>query len=501
MEKPRAILSAAVLSAVIGVACAFAAVATVQARGSAKQVHGIAKQTQVSTKHARESATQPQGAAAQTQATAPQVQGTATPTQEGASQPQATAAQAPDCPGHPDAIGTSRVITIDRSDYQRLGTLQYHQTLPLDDHEVVLTFDDGPIPPYSNQILDILGSQCVKATYFLVGEMAKAHPAVVRRIHDEGHAIGTHSQDHPLRFDRISDQKVRWEIDTGIDNVNGALGDAGGLAPFFRIPGFGRTDIVESELAARSLVVFSTDVVADDWFRRISASQIVARAISRLEEKGKGMLLLHDIHPWTVAALPGLLKALKDKGFHIVQVVPSATVAPGLIAGRSELTVAWSTADQAVMDDSGNGPAWPKLTDSPIAETSDLPAPDEGAFDPHDVLSRMASTADIEVDSPSVEAGTASSPWPYQALVELPSPGAQLPVPSVLDIGWPVQERPVVDAALEPKPSAAANDSSEQSETQHGRTGHARLIVHRRAVARPAAGQHVSARSARTAMR
>ena len=266
----------------------------------------------------------------------------------------ATAARAQDCPGHPDAIGTSRVITIDPSEYQRLGTLNYQQTLPLADHEVVLTFDDGPISPYSNQVLDILASQCVKAVFFLVGEMAKAYPATVRRIHDEGHTIGSHSQDHPLRFDRISDQKVRWEIDAGIDNVSAALGEAGGLAPFFRIPGFGRTDVVESELAARSLVVFSTDAVADDWHRHISASQIIARAMSRLEAKGKGMLLLHDIHPWTVAALPGLLKALKDKGFHIVQAVPSATMPPGPIAARSIWTVAWSMAGQAVMDDRGS---------------------------------------------------------------------------------------------------------------------------------------------------
>ena len=413
----------------------------------------------------------------------------------------ATAARAQDCPGHPDAIGTSRVITIDPSDYQRLGTLNYKQTLPLDDHEVVLTFDDGPLPPYSNQVLDILSSQCVKAVFFLVGEMAKAYPALVRRIHDEGHTIGSHSQDHPLRFDRISDEKVRWEIDAGIDNVSAALGDGGGLAPFFRIPGFGRTDVVESELAARSLVVFSTDTVADDWHRHISPSQIIARAMSRLEAKGKGMLLLHDIHPWTVAALPGLLKALKDKGFHIVQVVPSATVPPGPIAGRSQWTVAWSMAGQTVMDDSGNGPDWPKFSDSPTAETADLPAPDEGAFDPNYELTQMVSTADIEVDLPSIEAGTATSPWPYQALVAMPSSAAQLPAPSLLDIGWPVQEREIADAALEPPPSAAANDSSEQSEPRHGRTRHARLIsVHRHARARPAAGQHAELVSPMTAM-
>jgi peptidoglycan-N-acetylglucosamine deacetylase len=412
----------------------------------------------------------------------------------------ATAARAQDCPGHPDAIGTSRVITIDPGDYQRIGTLNYQQTLPLDDREVVLTFDDGPLPPKTTEVLDILASQCVKAVFFLVGEMAKAYPAVVRRIHDEGHTIGSHSQDHPLRFDRISDEKVRWEIDAGIDNVSAALGEAGGLAPFFRIPGFGRTDVVESELAARSLVVFSTDVVADDWHRHISPSQIIARAMSRLEAKGKGMLLLHDIHPWTVAALPGLLKALKDKGFHIVQVVPSATVPPGPIAARSLWTVAWSMAGQAVMDDSGSGPAWPKFSDSPTAETVDLPAPDEVAFDPNYALTHMVSTADIEVDSSSIEAGTATSPWPYQALVAMPSSAAQLPAPSLLDIGWPVQERQIADAALEPQPSAAANDSIEQSEPHHGRAQHARLIVRHHAHAHPGAGQHAELVSPMAAM-
>lgn len=411
-----------------------------------------------------------------------------------------TVARAQDCPGHPDAIGTSRVITIDPNDYQRLGTLNYQQTLPLDDHEVVLTFDDGPLPPYSSQVLDILASQCVKAVFFLVGEMAKAYPAVARRVHDEGHTIGSHSQDHPLRFDRISDEKIRWEIDAGIDNVNAALGEGGGLAPFFRIPGFGRTDVVESELAARSLVVFSTDTVADDWHRHISPSQIIARAMSRLEAKGKGMLLLHDIHPWTVAALPGLLKALKDKGFRIVQVVPSATVPPGPIAGRSLWTVAWSMAGQTVMDDSGNGPAWPKLADSPTSGAIELPTPDEGAFDPDYALTRTASTADIEVDQPSIEAGTATSPWPYQALVAMPSSTAQLPAPSLLDIGWPVQEREIADAALEPQRSATANDSNDQSEPHHGRARHARLSVPRHARAHPAAGQHAELLSPMAAM-
>ena len=72
--------------------------------------------------------------------------------------------------------------------------------LPLADKEVVLTFDDGPVPRYSNQVLDALAAQCVKATFFLVGEMAREYPATVRRIFADGHTIGTHSEDHPPRF-------------------------------------------------------------------------------------------------------------------------------------------------------------------------------------------------------------------------------------------------------------------------------------------------------------
>src|SRR5213083_370065 len=68
----------------------------------------------------------------------------------------AQAASAPDCPGHPDALGTSRTLVVDPRQYPLIGTMQYAKTLPLDDHEVVLTFDDGPLPKYSYQILDIL---------------------------------------------------------------------------------------------------------------------------------------------------------------------------------------------------------------------------------------------------------------------------------------------------------------------------------------------------------
>src|SRR6476619_3226490 len=99
-------------------------------------------------------------------------------------------AQAQNCPGNPEALGTTRVLAIDPREYPRVGAMDHAVALPISDKEVVLTFDDGPVPRYSNQILDILAAQCVKATFFLVGEMARAHPSTVRQIFAEGHTIG-----------------------------------------------------------------------------------------------------------------------------------------------------------------------------------------------------------------------------------------------------------------------------------------------------------------------
>ena len=234
-----------------------------------------------------------------------------------------SAVAAETCPGHPDALGTARVLTISPKDFALIGTIQYKQSLPLNDHEVVLTFDDGPIPPYSNIILDTLDSQCVKATYFMVGEMAHAYPSIARRIYNAGHTIGTHSQHHPFAFQRLSMQRVEREVDDGIASVQAALGDPKAVAPFFRIPGFGRTKAIDRFLESKSLITWSADIDTDDWWRGTTPSQLVKRAMKRLNEKGRGIILMHDIHPDTAMALPTLLKELKSQGYHVVQVVPA----------------------------------------------------------------------------------------------------------------------------------------------------------------------------------
>src|SRR3954462_3122266 len=236
-------------------------------------------------------------------------------------------ASAADCPGNPGALGTSRTLVVDPKEHPRIGTMQYDETLPLQDHEVVLTFDDGPLPPHSAKILEILASQCVKATFFIIGRMARSFPEGVRQVRDAGHSIGTHTQNHPLSMNRMPVERARQEIDDGIAATKAALGDGGGLAPFFRIPGLLRADAVEDYLASKDIQVWSADFPADDW-HHISASRVYDIAMRRLEAKGKGILLLHDIQGRTVAALPRILETLKARGYRIVHVVPATPEQP-----------------------------------------------------------------------------------------------------------------------------------------------------------------------------
>jgi peptidoglycan/xylan/chitin deacetylase (PgdA/CDA1 family) len=150
--------------------------------------------------------------------------------------------------------------------------------------------------------------------------MARAYPDLVKRVYAEGHTIGTHSENHPFTFARMAVGKAAREIEDGFDSVRSALGDPKGVSDFFRFPGLLRQDSVELYLTAQGYQTWSVDFVADDW-RHINDKEIVRRAISRIEARGKGILLLHDIHEMTVLALPQLLNELKARDYRIVHVV------------------------------------------------------------------------------------------------------------------------------------------------------------------------------------
>jgi hypothetical protein len=140
--------------------------------------------------------------------------------------------------------------------------------------------------------------------------------------------------------------RVQREIDDGIASVTAALGDPAALAPFFRIPGLLRAEPVEDYLASHAIMTWSADFPADDW-KHIKASEVMSRALARIEAKGRGVLLLHDIQPATVIALPGLLRELKLRGYRIVHVEPASATLPKTATTASQwLLRAKSEADQ-----------------------------------------------------------------------------------------------------------------------------------------------------------
>jgi peptidoglycan/xylan/chitin deacetylase (PgdA/CDA1 family) len=287
-----------------------------------------------------------------------------------------------ECPGgRPDALGTERALVVAPKEHGRIGTMQYSETLPLADKEVVLTFDDGPLPPYTDRILETLASECVKATFFMVGRQAHAYPATVRRVYNEGHTIASHSQNHPLIFTKLTLLHAEQEIDQGIQSITTALGDSRALSPFFRFPGLGHSRGVEAYLASHGIMVWSADFVADDW-THINAQQVLHRALQRIEEKHKGVLLLHDIQPATALMLPQLLRELKARGYHIVQVVPAGPDRPRTVTEPES----WVMHKPAK-------PAWPAVL---TADSSKPNAPSAQSFGwPHPFRSRLVAPMPI----------------------------------------------------------------------------------------------------------
>ncbi|SJZ69720.1 polysaccharide deacetylase family protein [Consotaella salsifontis] len=195
----------------------------------------------------------------------------------------------------------------------------------LKDHEVILTFDDGPMPGKTTKILDALDHYGVKATFMMVGQMARTYPAIVRQVAARGHTIGNHTEDHKnlasLKFDAAMD-----EIKAGDEGISAALRPLRtDPIRFFRFPYLASTKALRDALAGEGVVVVGADVDSKDYFIS-TPEQVKERALSRLEARGKGIILFHDIHGRTAAMLPDFLKALQEKGYKVVRMVPARSL-------------------------------------------------------------------------------------------------------------------------------------------------------------------------------
>ena len=229
-----------------------------------------------------------------------------------------------------NALGTARVLSLGTQGGFAVGLKTYPQGLTLEDHEVVLTFDDGPWPATTPKILDALAAECVQATFFLIGRNAAAAPSLVKRELAEGHTVGHHSYSHPsVTLRGLSSEAAQADIDRGFvaDDMAG-YGSAATRprVPFFRYPGFGDSPALNEWLKTRGVGIFGTDIWASDWSAMSPAAEL-ALVMKRLEVQRRGIILFHDTKAQTAAMLPAFLRELKLRGYKIVHIVPGAGAA------------------------------------------------------------------------------------------------------------------------------------------------------------------------------
>jgi peptidoglycan-N-acetylglucosamine deacetylase len=215
---------------------------------------------------------------------------------------------------NPGALGVSRTVAVDTAGGPGFGAEQFKAYDFLEPGEVVLTFDDGPWPTNTPAVLAALAAQCVKATFFPIGKHVSWHPEILKQVVAKGHTVGSHSWSH-ANLAKKSLAEAKDEIENGISAV--AISAGAPQAPFFRFPGLSQTPELTAYLAERNIGIFSTDLDSFD-FRTRKPDKVIETVMTKLDKRGKGIVLLHDFQQSTAVALPALLQQLKARGFKIV---------------------------------------------------------------------------------------------------------------------------------------------------------------------------------------
>ncbi len=264
----------------------------------------------------------PSGASAMAQA-APAPTPTPTLAPPTPSAPAPAVAPAPvNCPGHPDALGVSRVVEIDTTGGPGFGFEHFKQYDFLQPGEVVLTFDDGPWPHNTAEVLAALAANCTKAVFFPIGEHTMWAPEILRQVDAAGHTIGSHTWSHK-DLSKLTAQDAKDEIEKGISAVAYGLGHP--ASPFFRFPALRHPPEMVTYLGERNIAIFSTDMDSFD-FKIRKPDQVITSVLTKLKKNGKGIVLMHDFQRATADAAPELLKQLKLNGYRIVFMKAKAPV-------------------------------------------------------------------------------------------------------------------------------------------------------------------------------
>ncbi|MFI6901715.1 polysaccharide deacetylase family protein [Nonomuraea sp. NPDC050394] len=182
--------------------------------------------------------------------------------------------------------------------------------------DIALTFDDGPHPPYTGGVLDVLDRYGVPATFFCVGLHAGAHPEEIARMTEAGHLIGNHTWSHAFLPDL-----TRSQLEEQIERTNEAIDAAGGTPTrYFRPPYGGRSPEVVGWLGDHGVTTVLWDAAAADW--AMPEPEKIATDVLKSTRPGS-VIVLHDgggDRSNTVAALPALIEGLLERGHRFVPV-------------------------------------------------------------------------------------------------------------------------------------------------------------------------------------
>jgi peptidoglycan/xylan/chitin deacetylase (PgdA/CDA1 family) len=226
---------------------------------------------------------------------------------------------------NPDALGIARVVEIDTTGGPGFGFEHFKQLDFLRDHEVVLTFDDGPWVGNTPAVLKALADECTTGIFFSIGKHATYYPEILRQVQAAGHTIGSHTWSHAtLTNKKLTDDQKKEEIEKGFSAVKWAL-EGASPAPFFRFPALQHPPEMVTYLGSRNIAMFSCDLDSFD-FKARNAQQVIDVTMKKLDKLGKGIILLHDFHKHTAEALPTLLRKLKAGGYKVVRMIAKAPV-------------------------------------------------------------------------------------------------------------------------------------------------------------------------------
>ena len=263
----------------------------------------------------------------------------AQPATKGAAAPQAAAATPAPAPAasaaaaqparapcaNPNALGVGRTVEIDTTGGPGFGFEHFKQLDFLRDHEVVLTFDDGPWPVNTPSVLKTLAEECTTGIFFPIGKHATYYPEILRQVMAAGHSIGSHTWSHAALVNKkLTEQQRKDEIEKGFSAVKWALGGKA-PAPFFRFPALQHPPEMVTYLGSRNIGIFSCDLDSFD-FKASKAQTIIDTVMRKVEKNGKGIILMHDFQKHTAEALPELLKKLKAGGYKVVAMRAKAPV-------------------------------------------------------------------------------------------------------------------------------------------------------------------------------